>query len=232
MERICRTFEARIVIHVEAAPEPVDVDAKVRVPGLSAIAEFVGEEPNVTRGGPKRTKIAERREDIPPDRLPPLWRDALGDLLAAYNRLCAYTSLYIERVTGAPTVDHMMAKSQAWDSVYEWLNYRLACSLMNSRKGAISEVLDPFEVQNGWFEMELVGFQVRPGVGLTEALRAHVQLTIDKLGLNDWDCRHARETYATDYLDGHISLAYLSRRAPFVANELRRQQSLREGDAQ
>ena len=56
----------------------------------------------------------------------------------------------------------MVAKSMRWDQVYEWANYRLACSLMNARKDAIASVLDPFEIEDGWFALELVGV---PGRG-------------------------------------------------------------------
>jgi hypothetical protein len=175
--------------------------------------------------------VAERREDIPAKAFPGYWTRALDDLLAAYHRICAYTCFYIEPVTGAASVDHMVPKSLAWNRVYEWLNYRLACSLMNSRKGAAPDVLDPFEVEDGWFTLELVAFQVKPGDGLDPQIRANVERTIDRLRLNDLDCRAQREAYAINYLEGHIGLDYLSRRAPFVARELRRQGRLRAGDA-
>jgi hypothetical protein len=70
----------------------------------------------------------------------------LDDMLVAYKRLCAYTCLYIEHVTGGATVDHMIPKSTHWDHVYEWSNYRLACGLMNGRKNDARDVLDPFEI--------------------------------------------------------------------------------------
>ena len=50
----------------------------------------------------------------------------------------------------------MVARSMRWDQVYEWRNYRLACSLMNARKGAVASVLDPFEIEDGWFAIEFV----------------------------------------------------------------------------
>ena len=49
----------------------------------------------------------------------------------------------------------MLPKSTRWRDVYEWLNYRLACSRMNSRKGVMPNILDPFEVENEWFVLEL-----------------------------------------------------------------------------
>ena len=122
------------MIPVTPAPKPADFDRKVRQPGLSAIAELVGEPPLVKRRGPRRKKIADRREDIPPESFPPFWRESLDDMMSAYDQICAYMAIYIERVTGAATVNHMIPRSVEWSQVYEWDNYRLACSLMNSRK--------------------------------------------------------------------------------------------------
>jgi hypothetical protein len=215
------------LIRVAPADKPAHFDQKVRIPGLRAIAELVGERPDPPRPGPKRRKVAERREDIPAHAFPPLWREVLPDLATAYRHICAYVCLYIEPVTGAVSVDHMMAKSRAWDRVYEWENYRLACALMNSRKEAMQTVLDPFEVEDGWFALELVGYQLVPDPGATGETRMQVERTILDLGLNDAICRKAREEYAEDYLAGAIRLDYLERRAPLIARELRRQGRLR-----
>lgn len=38
----------------------------------------------------------------------------------------------------------------------------MACSRLNARKRDFTDILDPFEVQTGWFQLELVGFQVLP----------------------------------------------------------------------
>jgi hypothetical protein len=218
------------MIHVDLAPEPADFDEKVRQPGLRAIAELVGEEPSTKRPGPRRPPIATRREDIPSSAFPDFWRHALNDLLRAYHRICAYASVYIEPVTGAASVDHMLAKSQKWEQTYEWTNYRLACSLMNSRKGVVADVLDPFTIEDGWFVLELIGFQVEPVAGLDAAIHARVTATIEKLRLNDHECRTLREEYARNYWEHHVSFDYLRRRAPFVARELQRQGRLLDRD--
>ena len=211
------------MIRVTPALEPDDFDSKVRQKGLSALAEMVGEPPSVTRRGRKRVKkIWGRRDDIPASEFPPFWTKALDDLLTAYDRLCAYTALYIHHATGAPSVDHLVPKSRHWDKAYEWTNYRLACSLVNTKKG-VQDVLDPFEIQDDWFELELVGFQVRAGPDVARGIREQVDKTIIDLGLNRFDCRKAREDYAENYWSANISLAYLEQRAPFVARELRRQ---------
>lgn len=218
------------MIRVQLAAEPPTFDASVRQRGLDAIRERVGEAPLKKRPGPKLDKVASSRDAIPADKFPPFWRDALEDMLVAYKRLCAYTCLYIERVTGGATVDHMLPKSTHWDQVYEWRNYRLACGLMNGRKNDARDVLDPFEIEDGWFALELDDCQVISGPGLDDATKARVEATIARLRLNDLDCLRARQEYVFAYLEGEIPLRYLERRSPFIARELRRQGRLREGD--
>jgi len=215
------------MIRVTPAPEPPSFDQHVREPGLGAIAELVGESPARRRRGRRRRKVADRREEIPADAFPPFWREALADLYEAYLRICAFSCLYIERVTGGGSVDHMIPRSRTWDRVYEWDNYRLACSLMNSRKNALATVLDPFEIGDDWFALELVDYQLVPGPGATGEARAQVERTIRDLRLNDEDCLKARAEYVESYLGDAIRLDYLERRAPLIARELRRQGKLR-----
>ena len=217
------------MIPVTPAPEPLSFDATVRQPGRQAIAELVGETSTRTAGR-RRAQIAQSREEIPAAAFPPYWREALDHLLAGYNRTCSYLCLHIPRGTGAPSVDHMIAKSMHWDQVYEWTNYRLACALMNSRKGAAASVLDPFEIQDGWFALELVAFQVVPGDGLPNDTETLVRDTIERLRLNDVTCCDARGEYAREYETGHVSLDYVMRHAPFVGRELRRRGKLRPDD--
>ena len=196
------------MIPVAAAMEPARFDERVRQPGLASIAQLAAK--------------AGSEDSISPNQFKPYWRRALDDLLASYNRTCCYLSLYIPRAVGTPSVDHMVAKSTAWDQVYEWSNYRLACLLMNARKG-VADVLDPFEIGDGWFALELVEFQVVPGRGLPANVRIRVAETIDTLGLSDSTCCDARAEYAQAYWDGDVSLSRLREHAPFVARELERQ---------
>lgn len=131
-------------------------------------------------------------------------------------------------------MDHFDAKSWACahastslEQTYEWHNYRLACSLMNSRKSRASDVLDPFQIEDGWFHLELSALQVVPNPTLTSDRRQQVQQTINRLGLNDHECTAARAEYHDAYIQGEINLSFLSRRSPFVAFELKRQGMLR-----
>lgn len=211
------------MIPVKPAPEPPDFDAKVRQPGLRAIAERVGE-PTDRPLAQRYDKLANHRDELKPHHFPSLWRAAKHDLLQAYHRICAYACLYIPQTTGATTADHFAPKSNTWDRVYEWDNYRLACSLMNSRKRDYSDVIDPFEVRAGMFALDLVSLKCVPGPEAGND-RPQVEATIERLGLNGADYAGALERY---YMEGKISLSVLKEEAPFLATELHRQSKLRK----
>ena len=218
------------MIPVAKAPKPTSFDQQVRRPGLRAIAEMVGKAPPYRRtAGRPFKKIASSERDIPAERFPPYWTDALDDLMAAYDEICAYSCFRIHRVTGARSADHFAPKSRNWRHVYEWSNYRLCCSRMNARKSDFGHVLDPFQIKRNWFQLDLLGFQVLPAPRLPEAARAAVQDTIDRLDLNDF--RIDREEDAERYWDRGYSLEVLKEESPFVAYELHRQGRLNPGDA-
>ena len=206
------------MMRVIPAPEPESFDGIVRQRGLRKL-EFMAEQ--------EFDGVMDR---IPASRFPPYWRDSMDDLLEAYHRICSYLCLYIPRGTGARSVDHMVPKSRSWNLAYEWNNYRLACSLMNARKGQAAHVLDPFEIEEGWFVLELVAFQVLPGAGLTDPIAAAATDTIKRLRLNDEECCSARAEYAEDYWHKEITIGYVRRYAPFVESELRRQNMLLAAD--
>lgn len=214
------------MIRVMLANEPESFYSDVRQPGLRAASALVGDLSKNSRGN-RFEKVAESRDRIPASAFPPYWRRAAKELHESYNRICFYLCLYIPKGTGAASVDHMAAKSSMWNQVYEWSNYWLACSLMNSRKREYSDVLDPFDVEHGWFELNLYNFRVEPGRTISGDVAKMVSNTILRLKLNDRECCGARAKYANDYWSGDISLDYLFRHAPFIANELKRQGRVR-----
>jgi hypothetical protein len=217
------------MIPVAKAPKPRGFDDRVRRPGLIAIAEMAGKRPPYERSNGRPCKqIASRKKDIPPDKFPPYWRRALDDLMSAYRQICAYSCFRIHPVTGARSVEHFAPKSHNWRRVYQWSNYRLCCTQMNARKTDFGKVLDPFKIEPGWFQLELLGFQVIPAPSLSRRTRNDIQATIDKLGLNDF--RTKREEDAERYWSRDISLRVLKEESPFVAAEIRRHGRLNPGD--
>jgi hypothetical protein len=218
------------MMRVAPQPEPDDFQALVAEPGAQALRE--GRDP-----------------------LPAYWRRCLRQLWKAYGKVCCYSCMHIAAVTGARTVDHYLPKSAATvpgekvgddddgdphdvcarqsrgrSAAYDWSNYRLACATMNARKRAHEDVLDPFEVQTGWFEIEFGFFQLVPAADLDPATMASVTSTIERLALNDDDCRGAREEWYSRYQERRCRFSLLREMSPFVAHEIDRQGRRWAGD--
>lgn len=117
-------------------------------------------------------------------------------------------------------MEHVAPKSKHPTLAYEWSNYRLVCGLMNSRKNHFEDVLDPFAIGDDWFELEFVFFQLKPAAHLTDqgTIQA-IQETIDRLKLNDEECRTDREDRYEEWERGDVSSNYMQRHAPHIFRE-------------
>jgi hypothetical protein len=142
--------------------------------------------------------------------------------MTSYDEVCAYASVRINEITGGRSADHFAAKSSALNAAYEWSNYRLACRLMNARKSTFDDVLDPFTIAPGTFElMPLTG-----GLIVSPALTGQAAIdaghTRDRLRLDDGAFRKVRLRYIDWYLAGDISERVLKQVSPFIWAELQR----------
>ncbi|OQD49156.1 hypothetical protein BWZ29_12060 [Enterobacter cancerogenus] len=191
---------------VTPQPEPEEFDAKVRQKGL---AHLQAKNIDVTQPLPKGTIINS------------YWVDCLDDLYSSYSGVCAYVAVHFERITGNGSVDHFAAKSTRADLAYEWTNYRLSCSRMNSRKNNYDDVLDPFDVNDGDFFLELVTGAIYPNPSSPRI--DEVTATITRLKLDATDCRSLRSKHFDLYRTGDISANYLRRMSPLVWYEANRQ---------
>lgn len=196
------------MIPVKRQPEPDTFDVKVRKKGMRYL----------------------RKNAIPLDqplpegtKLYPYWRTCLDDLYSKYNGQCAYLAIFFERVTGGGSVDHFVAKSKRADLAYEWNNYRLASSIMNSRKGEFDDVLDPFEIREDMFHLELVSGRIYPNPGLSVEELKRVSNTITRLGLDDPGCREMRARHYQQYCQESYTEDFLKGYSPFVWHEANRQ---------
>lgn len=222
------------MIPVDPASEPASFKDHVRKRGEVAIKRLLGQ-PVKARGRKPTTTFA-REEDIPADKFPAYWtearkadsKSALDDLMDLYQQQCAYLAMRIERATGSPTVDHYVPKSKDWRLVYEWSNYRLSAACVNAKKGVL-DVVDPFKVKPGWFELNLDTFEVVHGSLAPNG--EHQRIDDTRTILNLRDCLLQRGEYIRRYRDGKLDLSHLEYCAPFIAAELRRQGQLLPGDA-
>jgi hypothetical protein len=112
------------VIPVAPVPEPGSFDDRARRPGNAWLAKNEG---------------AERPRDY--------WSPFRAVLADGFANRCGYTAMY----EPAGTVDHFRSYKTNPALAYEWANYRYAAAWINSAKKT-SEVLDPYEVGEGWFE--------------------------------------------------------------------------------
>lgn len=219
------------MIPVRLQPKPEGFEDKVRQPGLRCIRELLGDPDLEPRPGRPRKKIADRLEDIPSDALAPYWRGwCLDELYKAYDGICAYSCLEIEKVTGGRTVDHFIPLNGGAKYAYEWSNYRLACSKINARKRDLQDVVDPFEVEDDWFELDLTDFSLRARTdsSLSDEVRGRIKTTIDRL-LSDSSIRDRHEEDFNAYMAG-LPFWFLERRNPLLARELKRKGRLRPED--
>ncbi len=226
------------MINVVRADEPPSFEDRVRKRGTEAITRLLGK-PVKGKGGRKPKKTYAREEDIPSEAFPALWtepreadgKSTLDDMMDLYGQQCAYLAMHIEKATGSPTVDHFIPQSRNWRLVYEWSNYRLSAACVNTAKGVL-DVVDPFEVQARWFELNLATFHVKRGRDAPDAQHTKIDNTLPLLNLRE--CWQQREEYVRRYQLGPgnkgVDLAYLEDRAPFLASELRRQGKLVRGD--
>ena len=196
------------MIPVAAKPEPADFDAKVR----GKAAAFFSKK-GWPQGGP-----------LPPGaELPNYWVNCLPELYEAYGGICAYLGIHFEQVLGAGSTDHFVAKSSDRTLAYEWANYRLACSRMNSRKRDFEDVLDPFYLAPDLFRLELSSGRIYVNPNLAVQAQRIVELTILRLGLDDALCREMRSRRFQEFAESQVTDIFLQRHSPFVWIEARRQ---------
>lgn len=196
------------MIPVTPKPEPEDFDTQVRQKGLRWLEKH---DIDIKDPLPSGTK------------LPPYWRACLDELYHNYDGVCAYLAVSIERTTGTGTVEHFCPKSLSPDLAYEWRNYRLACSAINSRKRDFTDILDPFEIEDGLFYLELVSGHIFPNPQLPGALPKEIQKTIDRLKLDSPANNEMRAKHYLFYCEGEVTEAFLKKYSPFVWTEAARQ---------
>lgn len=188
------------MIHVDPVLEPARFDAEVRQPGNAwLLANPTGQ---------------------PPSR----WRGFSGALAAGFHELCGYAAMHDPN----GTVDHFISQREARCLAYEWSNYRYASHWMNGSKSyrRVNElqILDPYEVQDGWFEILLPSLQMTVTDKVPPALRARAEHTLRRLHLRDHEqmLRWRRSWMELFELTGDIRI--LERRAPLLAQAVLKQQ--------
>lgn len=154
--------------------EPAEFDERCRQRGQAWLAE------HPTYGRPKD-----------------YWTEFEPQLREAFSGLCAYCAMRIMK----GQVDHFrpvaILKEEGQDGLaYEWSNFRYGEAVLNGRKWK-HLVLDPFDVQEGWFAVQLPDLQLRPTSKVPQEYRELALTTIHQLGLRDSEVvvRYRREWF-------------------------------------
>jgi hypothetical protein len=146
------------------------------------------------------------------------WSEFEPDLRAAFGGLCGYCAMRVMR----GQVDHFIPvavfKAEANHHLaYEWSNFRYGEGTLNQRKAA-ARVLDPYEVEDCWFQVLLPSMQLVLTDRVPDDVRPLADFTLKKLGLRDHEVvvRYRREWFRM-YQEARLSLDGLREVAPLVA---------------
>ncbi len=149
----------------------------------------------------------------------------------AFLNLCAYSSSRTFPRQG--TVDHFRSCKNAPELAYEWTNYRHCSARINQYKGMSDEdVLDPFEIEDDWFEIILPSMQLVPTDKLPDQHRKRALYTLERLRLlggpsDNWVVRQRRSWYRR-YLNGKAPLELLDEFAPMIARAIRKRDAAQQ----
>ena len=162
---------------------------------------------------PGATWLAENPDANRPKNLWTQFKPALAD---GFRFLCAYSVMY----EPVGTVDHLVSWHEDKSKAYDWNNYRYCAAWINSSKQNVkaAEIFDPFEVEDGWFEIILPSLQLVVSDIVPEEHKQRAEFVLKRLHLRD-DERviRQRQAWYRMYQDGEISLNGLRKKAPLLA---------------
>lgn len=178
------------MIPVAPVPEPSGFDERGRRPGNAWLLENPG---------------VKRPRDY--------WSPFRAVLAEGFANRCGYTAMH----DLAGTVDHLRSYKTNPELAYEWSNYRYVAAWINSAKKA-GEVLDPYEVGEGWFEVLLPSLQLVATDKVPPERREFVERTLKHLPIaHDERVLKQRRCWYKLYTERKLSLAGLREVAPLIA---------------
>ncbi|MEM9459741.1 MAG: hypothetical protein AAGF11_36525 [Myxococcota bacterium] len=194
------------MIHVEQKPPPEGFDEHVRQPGRA----WLEDEAHRRRARPR-----------------PFWNEwppCREALRTAFHHRCGYLAMSIP----SGHVDHFESWAQCkhterYHLAYEWTNYRWLLPEINQRKQRepSTNLLDPYEVRDEWFELVLPSLELRLTNRVPAEIRQRAAYTIKRLKLDRGALAiEQRWAWVERYMEG-LSLERLEQEAPLVGRALR-----------
>lgn len=151
------------------------------------------------------------------------WSEFEPDLREVFRGRCGYCAMLVMR----GQVDHFIPvsvfKAEANHHLaYEWSNFRYGEGALNQRK-ASARVLDPYEVEDDWFELLLPSLQLVLTDKVPGDVRTLAESTLERLGLRDHEVVvRYREEWFRLYRMRQLALEGLREVAPLVARAVER----------
>lgn len=183
-------------------PEPADFDSGCRRPGITwwSSRRLAGETPKTSE-------------------FPNLWAKYESDLARAFHQRCGWWAMWIAE----GEVDHFLSKKNRPELAYEWTNYRYIAGSVNGSKGNLDDkVLDPFDVQDGWFEVIVPSMQLIGTDQLPAALKDKASFTLEKLRLREGTkVVRCRRRWYESFKNG-TPISELEKFAPLVAKAVKK----------
>lgn len=195
----------KAVIPFSLQDEPESFEADCRTPGKEWLSENLA------------------YKDRPKD----FWSKFEPQLRTAFREMCGWCAMHIMR----GQVDHFvpcatLKKTGRDELAYEWSNFRYIEGWINQKKLSAA-VLDPFVVQDGWFEISLPSLQLLPTDKIPNEYREIATFTLKRLGLRDHEVVvRYREGWFTLYREKKLTLDGLRQRAPQIAEAVERDLSV------
>ncbi|MCM2363991.1 MULTISPECIES: hypothetical protein [Pseudomonas] len=145
-----------------------------------------------------------------------LWTAFKPLLAEGFSDRCAFGAMWIPD----GTVDHFVSCNEDMTLAYEWSNYRYMSGWLNSSKNKTpaADLLDPFDVREGWFEVLLPSLQLVVTDEVPVAFREIARKTLASLPIRDDErLLKSRREWLKMYEDEELTLEGLRRKAPLIA---------------
>ncbi|MCX4241607.1 hypothetical protein [Paraliomyxa miuraensis] len=187
------------MIRVDRHPAPKNFERDVQEPGLRWL-----ENPN------NRTKPRPRD----------YWKHCRDDLERQFESRCGYAATWIS----SGYTDHFVSWSRCKSCnehhrAYEWENLRWMAPELNSLKSD-HEILDPFEVQDSWFDIHLPSLRLRMTDAIPVEHRGTAERTLQVLKLESGPLvRKWRQAELRLFANG-TSLSEIMHRTPLLGRAL------------
>jgi hypothetical protein len=187
------------MIHVARHPPPEHFERDVRAPGLRWL-----ENPH------------NRNKNRPSN----FWKHCRDDLERQFESRCGYAATWIP----SGHTDHFVSwnrckRCNEHHRAYEWENLRWIAPELNSLKSD-HDLLDPFEVEDGWFEIHLPSLRLRMTDAIPAEHREMAATTLRVLKLESGSLvRKWRQEELRLFASG-TSLSEIMRRTPLLGRAL------------